>query len=202
MFMCIYDVVQFFSTYAVFVNFLFYRCAIASMFDCSIFTHKSPVFSFKNVAGLVEDTGRPSGSYVWNRCLDADRCVLHGQWSANNTKATMQRTRVVCLLSIRPPGCPLQKSQSNAIQIPRTYMHISAYKSVQIPLNAIWMVLGVLWPRAFECYLNRFLNCFKFSVRFNDIELYFKLALRVPLSPIEYHCMIQWYWMILNGIQW
>ena len=44
----IYDVqiiIKDLFTYIVFVNFAFYRCAIASMFDSSILTHKPPVFS-------------------------------------------------------------------------------------------------------------------------------------------------------------
>ena len=40
------------------------------------------------------------------------------------------------------------------------------------------MVLGVLWPRVFEWY-------FGFFVPFNGTEWYFKLPLRVPLSPTE-----------------
>ena len=37
----------------VFVNFAFCRCAIALMFDSSIFTHKSPVLLFQNLTGLT-----------------------------------------------------------------------------------------------------------------------------------------------------
>ena len=55
-----YDVVQIriLFKYILFVNFAFYHCAIASMFDSSIFTHKSPAFSFQKL--------NRSGASVWD----------------------------------------------------------------------------------------------------------------------------------------
>ena len=52
---CVYDVDQIIITtniilhIIVFVKVAFYRNAIASMFDSSILTHKSPVFSFSKL---------------------------------------------------------------------------------------------------------------------------------------------------------
>jgi len=57
------------------------------------------------------------------------------------------------------------------------------------------MVLGVLWHRIFEWYLNVFKGYFGFVVPFSGIKWYFKL----PLSPAEISLNGT---MIRNGIQW
>ena len=71
------------------------------------------------------------------------------------------------------------------------------------------MVLRVLWPRLFEWYLNCFVNeILDFFVPFCGIEWYFKLPLRVPLSPAEISLngpMVlndtEWYSMVISGMQ-
>ena len=57
-----------------------------------------------------------------------------------------------------------------------------------IMANAIWMVSEWFFEWYFEWY-------FGFFVPFSGIEWYFKLLLRVPLSPADIS-------LILNGIQW
>ena len=58
---------------------------------------------------------------------------------------------------------------------------------------------GVLRPRVFEWYLIGFVDFFGFFVPFSGIGWYFKLPLRVPLSPAEISLNGP---MVLNDIEW
>jgi len=72
------------------------------------------------------------------------------------------------------------------------------------------MILGLLWPKAFEWYLNVFLNDILNDILdslYRGIGCYFKLPLRVPLSPVEISLNgpmalndTEWYLIVINGI--
>jgi len=53
------------------------------------------------------------------------------------------------------------------------------------------MVLGVLWPRVFEWYLNSILMIF-----------FVLCKITTGSTTKSYWNIIEWYWMILNGMQW